>query len=109
MALNYIDLTIGCQTCLQDNPEGGFVAATQLIHSGCERIAWFGHAIEQYHGRTRYGGAAAAMASVGRAFSHVVTVNITSRALEEYAMELLDSEELWGAAAWFIAVKPAAA
>lgn len=56
-------------TVVQDNVEGGALAARHLLASGCKRIAWFGRTLDHHHPRARYGGAASALAEAGTAFA----------------------------------------
>jgi len=74
---------------LQDNYQGGFLAAGHLIARGHRRIAWFGPVAESSFSRERLGGAAAALAAAGLDLPAELRTDTAGRDLEAAALALL--------------------
>jgi len=78
---------------LQDNYQGGFLAAQHLLNRGHRRIAWFGPVGESCFSRERLGGAAAALAAAGLDLPAELRTDTAGRDLEPAALELLSRRD----------------
>jgi LacI family transcriptional regulator len=74
---------------LQDNYQGGFLAAQHLIDSGHTEIGWLGDIAESNFSRERIGGALAALASAGLQMPPQFQADASIRDLDERALEFL--------------------
>jgi DNA-binding LacI/PurR family transcriptional regulator len=74
---------------LQDNYQGGFLAAGHLIARGHRRIAWFGPVGQSSFSRERLGGAAAALAAAGLELPAAGRTDTAGADLERAALKLL--------------------
>lgn len=70
---------------VQDGFAGGMLAAKQLITAGCRRIAWFGRTLNNYHGKSRFGGASAELSGAGLSFAQQLCLPIDSASRAELA------------------------
>ena len=74
---------------LQDNYQGGYLAAAHLLSRGHRRIAWLGPVAQSSFSRERLGGAAGALAAAGLPTVLDPVVDTVGRDLEDAALELL--------------------
>ena len=74
---------------LQDNYQGGFLAAQHLLARGHRKIAWFGPVGASNFSRERLGGAAAALAAAGLDLPDGLRTDTAGRDLEAAAAALL--------------------
>jgi len=82
----------GCalDVVLQDNYLGGFLAASQLVDAGAERIAWLGPVGSFCHSRERFAGAVAGLAARGKSLAPEMVADTTRGEAEAAARGLLD-------------------
>jgi DNA-binding LacI/PurR family transcriptional regulator len=65
VAMDWWEEGLGLDVVVQDDFQGGVLAARYLAGRGHERIAWLGHTGGSYHGMARLGGATAELRRAG--------------------------------------------
>ncbi len=66
-------------TVIQDNYQGGFLAAAHLLESGARRIGWVGPQEEFCHSRQRFAGAAACLSMAGISIERRDTLKLAEK------------------------------
>jgi DNA-binding LacI/PurR family transcriptional regulator len=84
---------IDLDAVVQDDFQGGRLAAKHLHEIGCQRIAWLGPVAASDHGQPRFGGAASFLEEQGSSFSHVAQTSLQGSDIEKQAREILDSSD----------------
>jgi len=79
----------GLDAVLQDNYQGGYLAAKHLIDQGHKQIAWIGPVGATSHSRERFGGAAAALAAAGLRFSDDLCIDVAEENVRPAGRKLL--------------------
>lgn len=59
----------GIDAVVQDDFQGGYLAAESLLQKGCQNLVWFGPLGKTQHSLQRFGGACAALGEVGLCLS----------------------------------------
>jgi GntR family transcriptional regulator, arabinose operon transcriptional repressor len=77
----------------QDNYRGAFLGAREVAQLGSKRVAWIGHKVRSAHGRERYAGAVAGLASMGLELDSNLCVRTTLSEAEEDIAALLSRKD----------------
>jgi DNA-binding LacI/PurR family transcriptional regulator len=93
LSIDSWDDAANCDGVVQDGFGGGFRAANYLVRKGHSRIAWFGPQTRSFHGRSRFGGASAALGEEGLDFQAVCQELLGSPGLAARARELLSGKD----------------
>jgi DNA-binding LacI/PurR family transcriptional regulator len=76
-------------TVIQDNYQGGFLAAAHLLESGARRIGWVGPQEEFCHSRERFAGAAACLSMAGKTIESRDTLKLAGKSSAQKLKKIL--------------------
>ncbi|MCX7805018.1 MAG: GntR family transcriptional regulator [Planctomycetota bacterium] len=89
VAIDWWEEDLNFDAVLQDDFQGGALAARYLIDRGHRRIAWFGHTTATHHSRARLGGATMELMRAGIAIPPDLCVRCSGLDVEEAAAAVL--------------------
>ncbi len=93
VVMGYWDPLAQVDCVVQNDFQGGVIAARHLLDRGFDSIAWFGPVESSLHSRNRFSGAASALAEWDRSFCAVVDARLGDAELVRQAREMLSAHE----------------
>jgi LacI family transcriptional regulator len=89
VAVDWWEEDLGLDAVLQDDFQGGVLAARHLVRRGHTRIAWLGHTTGSHHSMARLGGANMELMREGQALAPDLCIPCDRYDVREKAKELL--------------------